>query len=67
MADPSMIELAFLRRLDAGVPYAQAVNACGPQGLKVAFNCTLQGWVSASRITAEGLKAIMPVVTIVKE
>jgi hypothetical protein len=59
---PSMVEIGFLRRLEAGVDYADAVNACGHEGLRVAFNCTLNGWVDRGRITSVGTALIRPTV-----
>lgn len=61
---PSMAEIAFLRRLDAGIYYNKAVLDCGDDGVKIAFNCTLKGWVDRGSITKSGLAMIMPVITI---
>lgn len=63
---PSRLEIDFLRRLEAGQDYADAVDACGDDGLKVAWNCTLNAWVDRGQITSVGRALIQPTITLVR-
>ncbi len=59
---PSKDEVGFLRKLEAGVDYNTAAMAAG---IKVAFNCTLKGWVDRGQITSSGLAMIRPTLRLV--
>ncbi len=60
---PSKDEVRFLRKLEAGVDYNEAAMAAG---LKVAFDCTLKGWVDRGQITTSGVAMIRPTVTVLR-
>ncbi len=48
------LERALLMALDAGYDFTRVVSAMGDEGVRVAFACTCQGWISRGQITSEG-------------
>lgn len=51
---PIEAERVFLRFLSSGCDYGHAVRMFGESGVRVAFRCTEQGWVSQGRLTDAG-------------
>lgn len=49
-------ERTLLMALDDGYEFTRVVNAMGDNGVKVAFQCILNGWIERGEITAEGRK-----------
>jgi hypothetical protein len=45
---------AFLMALDAGYDFTRVAGAFGDEGVKIAFDCLLKGWIDQGRITSAG-------------
>jgi len=45
---------ALLMALDAGFEFTRVVGAFGEEGVKIAFQCLLKGWINQGQITNEG-------------
>jgi hypothetical protein len=45
---------ALLMALDAGYDFNRVVGAFGDEGVRIAFNCLLKGWIDQGHITSEG-------------
>jgi hypothetical protein len=45
---------AFLMALDAGYDFARVAAAFGDEGVRIAFECLLRGWIDRGQITGEG-------------
>lgn len=59
MAVPTKLQVEFLTLLALGAPFEAAVTQMGPEGLKVTWDCILNGWVSGGRLTDSG-RALVP-------
>jgi hypothetical protein len=47
---------SFLMALNAGYDFKRVVLAMGDNGVRISFNCILEGLVSEGRITEQGRK-----------
>jgi len=47
-------ERVLLMALDAGFDFAVVVGAMGDEGVRVAMQCLLKGWVDQGQITSDG-------------
>jgi hypothetical protein len=45
---------AFLMALAAGYDFARVVGAFGDEGVRIAFDCLLNGWIDRGQITGAG-------------
>ena len=45
---------ALLMALAAGYDFTRVVGAFGDEGVKIAFDCLLKGWINHGQITSEG-------------
>ena len=45
---------AFLMALDAGYDFTRVAGAFGDEGVRVAFDCLLKGWIDRGQITDAG-------------
>jgi hypothetical protein len=63
MPEPSKDEVAFLAMLSSGEDFTRAARSLGDLGVKVAFNCVLNGWVDRGLITEQGRAAVRKALT----
>jgi hypothetical protein len=47
-------ERALLMALDAGHDFTRIVGAMGDEGVRIALQCVLSGWIDRGQITSEG-------------